>query len=54
MLRFDLNPRWLFTELPMPQRLWLPPRLAFVAAKWPFSYEYPAKQVMPMAARQTI
>ncbi|HEX2545232.1 MAG TPA: TIM barrel protein [Ramlibacter sp.] len=45
MLRFDPNLRWLFTEVPMPERYALAAAAGFQGVEVAFPYEVPAKEL---------
>ena len=47
MLRFDANLRWLFTELPMPERYAAAARAGFRGVEVAFPYEQPARELAP-------
>lgn len=42
-LRFDANLKWLFTELPFPERFAAAARAGFTAVEYPSPYEYDAR-----------
>ena len=45
MLKFDPNLRWLFTEVPMPDRYAAAARAGFKGVEVAFPYEYPASEI---------
>jgi hydroxypyruvate isomerase len=50
MLKFDPNLRWLFTELPMPQRYAAAARAGFKGVEVAFPYEQPARELASVLA----